>query len=152
MKKIFIYVGHSNWGKSRALKVITSGSSRRKTTQIDNQWIWVRKMSNDDKPIALLKFVRSSRRNPYQNFILAYCPKHETDSIAMQILKALSQNDNRLYFFVQECKYNDPNQIITTSEMEYLRRIGTVEILCGQNSDAARASWFKQFIQANMGR
>ncbi|WP_353164396.1 hypothetical protein [Empedobacter brevis] len=48
MKKIFLYVGHSNFGKSFALKELTNGSSHQKSTLIDGKTFKVRKMSNDD--------------------------------------------------------------------------------------------------------
>ena len=145
MKKAFIYVGHADWGKSFALKQITDNSSRKKTVQINNKWVWVRKMSNDDDANGLLSFSKTIPSNGYKNFILAYCPKHEHDQGAMDILNTL-QGSCELYFFIQEIKYSDPSQSIPTTQIDYLNKIGTVQILSGQNPDTVRAEQFLSFI------
>ena len=145
MKKAFIYVGHANWGKSFALKQITNGSSHKKTVKINNKWVWVRKMSNDDDSEGLLNFVNSIPTNGYNNFILAYCPNHGYDQGAMEILNSLQQSCD-IYFFVQENMYSAPSNIIPASEINHLQQIGTVQILSGKNADSVRANEFLAFI------
>lgn len=149
MKKAFIYVGHSAWGKSFALKQITNNSSHKKTVQINNKWVWVRKMSNDDDAVGLLSFSKTIPSKGYENFILAYCPKHENDQGAMDILNTL-QKSCKLYFFIQEIMYSDPSQSISTTEVDYLNRIGTVQILTGHNPDTVRADQFLSFIKQHI--
>jgi hypothetical protein len=146
MKKAFIYVGHSNWGKSFALKQITNGSSHKKTVVIKNKIFFVRKMSNDDNSSGLLLFSENIPSTWYQNFILAYCPNHEKDQGAMNILNSL-QKSCELYFFVQESKYSNPSLSIPETEITYLQKIGKVQILKGHNSDTVRASKFHSFIE-----
>lgn len=147
MKKVFIYVGHSNWGKSFALKKITGNSSRIKHTTINNHYIFVRKMSNDDDSKGLLDFVQSIPNRMENNFIIAYCPKHDYDNTALQILQELQQSSH-LYFFVQEEKFKDASCIITSQELAYLQQIGTqTYILSGQNTDMVRAKEFETFIK-----
>ena len=146
MKKAFIYVGHSNWGKSFALKQVTGGNKDKKIVKINNLLVWVRKMSNDDTATGLLNFVRTISNNRYKNFILAYCPKHDTDQRAMETLNILRQSCE-LYFFVQEEKYNNPATRITEQEILHLQEIGEVEILQGQLPDTVRASKFTDFIK-----
>ncbi|MBL4559937.1 MAG: hypothetical protein JKX79_03020, partial [Labilibaculum sp.] len=141
-----IYVGHSNWGKSYALKQITNGSPYKKTVEINQQWVWVRKMSNDDTAEGLLNFVETIPKLKYQNFILAYCPNQNNDSMAMGILTELQKHCD-LYFFVQEEKYSIPNIKITSLEITHLNNIGTVQILKGNNTDIVRAQEFYKFIQ-----
>ncbi|NPD86431.1 hypothetical protein HNS38_16785 [Lentimicrobium sp. L6] len=149
MKKAFIYVGHANWGKSFALKQITNGSSRKKTAQINDKWVWVRKMSNDDDPAGLLAFSKTIPSKWYENFILAYCPNHEHDQGAMDILNTL-QESCELYFFIQEIKFSDPSQSIPETEISFLRQIGTVQILPGHNHDTVRAEQFLSFIKQHI--
>lgn len=146
MKKAFIYVGHSNWGKSFALKQITNGSSHKKTVEIKNKMFFVRKMSNDDNSLGLLSFSESIPSRWYQNFILAYCPNHEIDQGAMKILNSL-QKSCELYFFVQESKYSDSSQTIPAAQISFLQKIGKVQILTGHNPDKIRASKFHSFIE-----
>lgn len=157
MKKVFIYVGHSNWGKSRALRVLTSNSSRVKTVQISSYNVRVRKMSNDDDGQGLLDWVRTFPRQNYDRFVIAFCPKvppidgeatHE-QNIALDILIEL-QRTNELYFFVQHEMYNSPTNQITQQEITWLQNFGTVQILNGQNEDTVRASEFLKYIQTNI--
>jgi hypothetical protein len=151
MKKAFIYVGHSNWGKSFTLRRLTNNSSYVKTININNKWVWVRKMSNDDKPQELLDFVNSIPSNWYQNFILAYCPTHENvnNRIARRILNSLQQSC-QLFFFVQERMFSDQSQIIPEPEISYLREIGNVQVLQGHSGDSIRSARFLDFIRENI--
>jgi len=147
MKKAFIYVGHSDWGKSFALKKLTNNSSKVKSCNINGQHIFVRKMSNDDDSDKLLKFVKGIVRKWQQNFIIAYCPKQDVNSQAKEILDELYKSCE-LYFFIQEEKYNDPQRKITPKELKYLDQIGKqLFILRGQNQDLGRAKSFEQFIK-----
>jgi hypothetical protein len=149
MKKAFIYVGHSHWGKSFALKHITEGNPFKKTVKIKGIWFWVRKMSNDDKPDELLIAVEGIPESWYDNFILTYCPSHLKDEQAMEILNSLSASC-QLFFFVQESRYNNPSEKIEEHEIAYLRTIGVVEILKGRHEDTARANHFRRFITGNL--
>lgn len=150
MKKAFIYVGHSNWGKSFALKKLTQNSSKVKKCNVNGKHIFVRKMSNDDDSGKLLKFVKDIPRKWQKNFIITYCPKQD-DLIkgkeAKLILDEL-KTSCELYFFVQEEKYNSPQDKITPQQMQYLHQIcKQIFILPGQNQDAFRASSFENFIK-----
>ncbi|WP_294296520.1 hypothetical protein [uncultured Chryseobacterium sp.] len=156
MKKVFIYVGHSNWGKSFALKKLTNNSSKVKRCTINGKHIFVRKMSNDDDSGKLLQFVKKIPQKWQKNFIIAYCPKQdhlaggqETAKIkeAKDILNELHKSCE-LYFFVQEEKYDDPQEHIALQETQYLYQIGKqVFILKGQNKDSVRAFEFENFIK-----
>ena len=146
MKKAFIYVGHSNWGKSFALRHITDDNSYKKWAQINGIWFWVRKMSNDDQPIGLLKAVQAIPGEAVDHYIFAYCPTHEIDAVALQILGEL-QRSCKLFFFVQKSKYGSPNQTIAADEISRLKRIGQVEILTGNAESNVRASRFLRFIR-----
>ena len=157
MKKVFIYVGHSNWGKSMALKIITGNNSRQKTVQISGYNVRVRKMSNDDHGQKLLDWVKTFTRQVYDRHLIAFCPKvtpltgngTAAQLIAADILIELQKN-NLLYFFVQEEKFNSPQDKITIAEIGWLNFFGTVHILRGQNQNTVRAQEFHQFITQNI--
>jgi len=156
-KKVFIYVGHSNWGKSMALKVLTYGDSRKKTTSISGQIFRVRKMSNDDNGIGLLEWVKIIHRINFQFFIIALCPKippadkapTEEQLVCEEILNELLVKHD-LFFFIQKEKFNNPLQQITQEEINFLDVFGTVHTLFGQNPFSVRAEEFKEFIKANI--
>jgi hypothetical protein len=156
-KKVFIYVGHSNWGKSFALKIITGNNSKRKTVQIAQYNVRVRKMSNDDDGTGLLNWVRTFPIQAYQRFIIAFCPNVPPitgnatlqQNIALDILLELQAN-NILYFFVQEEKFNFPQIKISQTEINWIRTFGTVQVLPGQNVDTVRAAEFSRFISTHI--
>lgn len=157
MKKVFIYVGHSNWGKSRALKIITGNNSHRKTVQIAQHNVRVRKMSNDDDGKGLYDWVKTFPRQTYDRFIIAFCPNispisedvTQQQNVALDILIEL-QKTNTLYFFVQEDKFNFPQDKITVEEITWLRTFGTVETVSGQNPDTTRAAEFNKFVKLHI--
>jgi hypothetical protein len=151
MKKAFVYVGHANWGKSFALKVLTKNSSHVKAIKINNRWVWVRKMSNDDDSGGLQRFCDKIPDSSYEFFVLAYCPNHQhfdskISKGAIKILNTLVKSCE-LYFFIQRNKYSNPEEFIPDSEISYLKEIGTIQILEGKVKDNERASQFETFIQ-----
>ena len=156
-KKVFIYVGHSNWGKSMALKMITGGSSRIKTANISGHIVRVRKMSNDDDGKGLLDWVTDIPRINYQRFIIAFCPNFPPTSgeatkeqnRGLDILLEL-QKTNDLFFFVQREQFNNPTNLISQDEINWMSNYGIVQILSGQNPNATRATEFENFIKLHI--
>lgn len=156
-KKVFIYVGHSNWGKSMALKELTGGSSRKKITNISGHIVRVRKMSNDDDGQGLLDWIRDIPRINYQSFIIAFCPKFPPvigestteQNRGLDILLEL-QKTNELFFFIQKEKYNDSTNQISQDEINWMSNYGIVQILSGQNQNSVRATEFENFIKVNI--
>lgn len=148
MKQIFLYVGHSNFGKSFALKDLTNGDSRKKSTHIDGKKLKVRKMSNDDDEKRLLEFVKKIKNTNYDYYIIAFCPRQEESKNAKEILEILKDIGN-LYFFVQKNSFSDDREILD-NEITGLKKYGIVEILCGKLEYKVRSEKFKEFIQANM--
>jgi len=154
MKKVFIYVGHSNWGKSMALKALTGGNSHQRTVSILGNNIRVRKMSNDDDGQGLFNWVKNFPILYYQRFIIAFCPKASpidgeatlAQNKALDILIEL-QKTNQLYFFIQKEKYKNPTLQISLNEINWLRNFGNIEILEGQFCANERANMFELFIQ-----
>jgi hypothetical protein len=157
MKKVFIYVGHSNWGKSMALKMLTGGSSHQKTVAISGINVRVRKMSNDDDENdkdGLLKWVQRFPNLNFERFVIALCPNifpiqgkaSFKENMATDILIELKKT-NQLYFFVQEQKYSNPSMLISQNEINWLVNFGTVEILKGQHEHNVRAEKFELFVK-----
>lgn len=154
MKKVFIYVGHSNWGKSMALKMLTGGNSRQKTVAISGIDVKVRKMSNDDDGTGLLKWVQRFPNLKFESFVIAFCPtifpiageasfkEHMANDILIEL-----QKTNQLYFFVQEQKYSNPSMLISPNEINWLANFGTIEIIKGQYEHNIRAEKFELFIK-----
>lgn len=157
MKKVFIYVGHSNWGKSRTLKVITGGSSQQRTAQIAGHTVKVRKMSNDDIETALLEWVRTLPHLQHNRFIMAFCPHvypqngnpTTSQQIALDILIEL-QKTNDLYFFVQQEQYGHGQNTITQNEILWMQNFGVLEVFKGQAEATQRAQSFLNFIQKHI--
>lgn len=157
MKKVFIYVGHSNWGKSMALKVLTGGSSRQKIANISGHIVRVRKMSNDDDGQGLLDWVRDIPRINYQRFIIAFCPKFPplTGEATIEQNRGLDilielQKTNELFFFIQEEKFNDSTNKVSQDEINWISNYGIVQVLSGQNPSSVRATEFERFINVNI--
>ena len=157
MKKVFIYVGHSNWGKSRALRIIAGDSDHRMIVEINSEIYLLKRMSNDDDRLGLLEWVCKFKDSKYQRFIIAFCPKFDDIGgravkgvqTAKKILKVLQKTTEEIYFFVQRQKFNDPLNVITDEEIEILTGYGKVEILDGHNEASVRASKFREFILEN---
>lgn len=147
MKQFFLYVGHSNFGKSFALKEITNGKSRQKTLLINGKAFMVRKMSNDDDEKSLLKFVEKIKNSNYSHYIIAFCPKQEYSEKAKEILEVLKQSGN-LFFFVQKNSFKDDREI-EDAEINSLKGYGTVEVMEGKKEAAIRAVTFRKFIDVN---
>ena len=149
-KKVFVYVGHSNWGKSLTLQQITDGVAKKQQATIKDQHFWVKKMSNDDDAESLKKFAKYIYPSKWQTHaIIAYCPNHEKDNEAREILDTLA-GYAELYFFVQETKFNRPQSQITTAEIAHLHTIGIVEVLTGHHKATVRAERFLQFIESHI--
>ncbi len=157
MKKVFVYVGHSNWGKSRALRIIAGDSNRRMIVEINGEIYLLKRMSNDDVGLKLLEWVKKFKNSKYQRFIIAFCPRVDDKKgravkghkAAVEILEALKQITQEIYFFVQRQKFTDPKRIITDEEIDWLKGYGKVEILEGKIEDKLRADRFKKFIVRN---
>lgn len=147
LKKIFLYVGHSNWGKSFVLKSITDNNSRKKIKDIAGNRFRVRKMSNDDNETKLLEFVKSVSSSKYHYHLIAYCPRQEVSSESKEILDILSSS-GELFFFIQKMKYGGKAEI-TTNEISSLEQYGRVEVLKDDLEYSERAARLKEFIHEN---
>ena len=148
MKKIFLYVGHSNWGKSEVLKSITDGNHRKRKVDISGKKFWVRKMSNDDYEVGLLEFSKKISSLNYTHFLVAYCPRQAESKRAKEILDNLC-SAGELFFFIQRKQYGK-NKEISNNEIAYLKDIGSVRILEDEFEFSERAEKFLEFISDNI--
>lgn len=143
-KKVFLYVGHANWGKSEVLRNITDDNSRKKIINIKGELFRVRKMSNDDDEKKLLEFVKTVAHSYYEYYIIAYCPKQEISKRAKEILDILRLS-SELFFFVQKKQFLSEEEI-TSIEIASMKKYGQVQVLEGKMEFNLRAKKFINFI------
>lgn len=132
-KRLVFVVGHEDWGKSRTLRaLIDVCHGQGKRINIDGTELFVRMMSNDDKPKPYHEFMRSLSK-PY--VIAALCPKFRSlrnyDDSAKAVdstFEILQQHGYKFYFWVIEHKWQEEEMVITREELSELRRYGTVEV------------------------
>lgn len=150
--KAFIVVGHSNWGKSFTLINLT-GSRHKMWIKINDEWLKVKKMSNDDIPKGpggLLDFVEASIKSKYAYIALALCPNFvDADRETEHILQTLSPQYT-LFFWVMRERYGDRNTQVTEDQINRLKQWGTVEVFEGQAEDTQRAVSFKKYIEQHL--
>ena len=146
MKKAFLLVGHSNWGKSETLYQLTDRNRRKKYFQINDEWFFVRRMSNDDNEESLEKFIKSAWKYKC-HLIMAFCPTFEKGK-ASALLNELSKRFE-INTFVLTHKYGG-NDSITSKEIKALAKYGIVEELKKKQEATQRAKAFKAFIVDNL--
>jgi hypothetical protein len=146
MKKVFLLIGHSNWGKSETLYHLTNKNRRKKYFKINEEWFFVRRMSNDDNELSLDKFIKSATKYK-SHLIVAFCPTFEKGS-AYQLLKELAKNFE-INSFVLLHKYDGSNSI-TKEELKSLKQFGRVEVLEERQEATLRAKGFEDFIVNNL--
>lgn len=151
MKKAFILVGHSNWGKSRTLKCLTQNNIYRRNIQIGGIEFFIRRMSNADNSESLLRFVKNTEE---PNIIMTLSPNFLGNTKTIDILKELKDSKNyQLFFFVLKYKY-DQSQKISQEEIEELKNYSDsnfIEIFNDKNSpDYLRAHEFRRFIEKHL--
>ena|GEM_PF-1124542 len=144
-KKIFLYVGHSNWGKSFVLKQITDNNARKKIKILFDKIFRVRKMSNDDDEEKLLEFVKRIEKSSYRYYLIAFCPRQNKSNRTKEILSILAKSCD-LFFFIQKNQFGSTN-IIKEEEIESLNEFGIVNVLDENMEYPQRAEKFLNFIK-----
>ncbi|MEI9918162.1 MAG: hypothetical protein WDO14_05095 [Bacteroidota bacterium] len=146
MRKAFILIGHSNWGKSKTLKSLI-GSVRVTHWTIKGVDFFVRRISNDDDEESLINFVDKRTVNK-GNIIITFCPSFDKGKQVEAILKKLKK-DFSLHFFVLKHKYRS-DEIIPDTEVAVLKKYGSVYVYPKDTEAAERARAFKAFIADNL--
>ena len=148
--KAFILVGHENWGKSQTLKSLTDGSRYVKRININGRELFIRRMSNDDKPESLVRFVKNLNPQHDTYVILTLCPNfHDSKRKTLNILAELSQ-EYELYFWVLKYKYA-ANKTVSDVEIRRLEEYGEVEVFASKQPESTeRAKGLKKFIKKRL--
>ena len=143
-RRAFFLVGHARWGKSSTLRALTGGLHRSIT--IGAITLHIRRMSNDDDPVELLKFIEAVEPKGKENLLIALCPNF-TDAPARTnaILTTLHDKGYRFFFFVMERQYKSEGRI-APDEIAKLRNAGFVEVYSGRGEADLRARKLRSFI------
>ncbi len=145
-KKVAFIVGHANWGKSSTLRALTNDNWRLRKTTIKGFEFFIRRMSNDDQPAGYIKFMTTINPEAKPYLIAALCPQFEKPEAGTElILKALLRKGYKLFFWVIEHQYGT-NEVISTKEIQALRKYGNVEVFSKKSEALARSKNFKQFV------
>uniref|UniRef100_B8HQM8 Uncharacterized protein n=1 Tax=Cyanothece sp. (strain PCC 7425 / ATCC 29141) TaxID=395961 RepID=B8HQM8_CYAP4 len=145
--KAFVLVGHKQWGKSRTLKSLTNDSRYVKKITINDQQLFIRRMSNDDEPESLMQFVRKLNTQRCTNVILTLCPNFH-DSSRHQTLSILDELSKKyeLFFWILRFKYAS-DEMISDDEIRNLNKYGEVEVFTREQPQSTeRAEEFKAFV------
>ncbi len=152
MKKAFILVGHSNWGKSETLARLTKEDRYKRHIILDDiaphLTAYVRRCSNDDNPVSLTNFATGLGLRIRQDYlIMTLCPNFRDKVSTEVILKSLSSR-YKLYFFILKKKYSGDGEI-EGEEIMQLEKYGTY--ILEQNLESEkRAKAFQNFIRENV--
>ncbi len=146
-KKIFLYVGHSNFGKSETLKCLTDNISRKKRAEFFGERFIVRKMSNNDNVLSYISFVTSLEITVKDSYIIsAFSPDREKESI--YFLKKMSDFAH-VHIFVQQYGFNGGE--ITKEELQDLRSYDeNLEVMTEILAAPVRAQRFLSFIEKHI--
>ena len=150
--RVFLVVGHSNWGKSRTLRALTNGvltKGLHPWITIDERQFFVRMMSNDDvpssNPTSYPTLIHNLTPEQIPFVIMAYCPEKDSSS---PLITALAKK-YEIFAWVLEHKY-DCKESIKESEIKALRKFGMVECYTPKHTEAeARATALVQFIRTS---
>lgn len=124
---IFV-VGHRNWGKSQTLLALTDGV-RVHHWEYDGFNLYVKRMSNDDKPTGLLDFSRTLRPATNPNVVMALCPNfHDAEAKTETILHAIRHHRYRMWFWVIANAYQGDRRV-SDGEIARLSEYGTAEVV-----------------------
>ena len=151
--KVFIIVGHSNWGKSETLAKLTSENRRLRHILLFGQNFFVRRMSNDDDAKSLFNFTERVDKI-WENFlIMTLCPNFgdEMRQDTLKILNNLQKEFDEILFFILRHSFSDA-RIITQLEIDQLKEFSNnFFILESEHIESnLRAEQFQLFIQDNV--
>ena len=149
--KAFVVVGHSHWGKSRTIRSLT-GSTHIGWFELDDLTIFIRRMSNDDKPDSLVDFLKKIDPGLKPIIIIALCPNFDDRNRKTKGILRLVGKKYVPYFFVLRQRYSrrcGKTEEVTHKEIGTLRSIGRVKLVRGRLPDYLRARALKEFMTAN---
>ena len=148
----FILVGHSNWGKSQTLKLLTDNNPYIRYWEINGKKFFIRRMSNDDEAEGLLNFVRKLNPTKKPLLVLTLCPDFTNyKKRTLDILNVLHQN-YRLFIYVLKYPSNPKRQSakISDEEIEQIRSHGETLVWPDLVDAETHKVEFARFISENL--
>lgn len=146
--KVIFVVGHSNWGKSQTLKLLTNGTHRVRRTEIADVEYFIRRMSNDDQPEGFIKRMTTIHPDLWPHILATLCPDFDDPKKATAtVLQALRDKGYELFFWVLAQQYGTGARI-QSSELARLRSFGKVEVFAETAEANVRAKKFKAYVTA----
>lgn len=140
----FLVVGHRHWGKSRTLAAL--GHGRRGRVQVVGRDVFIRRMSNDDKPESYADFISNLDPRSKPIVVLAYCPEPGSEP---KLLKALARKYS-LHFWIMEQSYTDRRKV-SPGETAVLRTLGKAHLYEQKGEEAKlRSADLSAFIQSTL--
>ena len=150
--RAFLVVGHKHWGKSTTLKALTGGNRSLRVWRIGPIPFFIRRMSNDDIPRSLIKFVSGLDPATKPRVIATLCPTFNDKKALPALLTILDTLERKyeLFFFVLVHKCDDPDRAISDDEIDLLERYGTVKRFRPEGARAQTiARSLRNFIMRN---
>lgn len=139
-------VGHEDWGKSETLYHLVGRSRHKGWIVINNLDVFVRHMSNDDKPDSFIDFVNSVTPRKKPRIVLALCPNFSNPEVKTEkALNNLRDKGYSLYFWVMQFKYGSSFGI-KPEEINRIREYGQVEVYSLRNEANVRATAFNDYL------
>lgn len=144
--KVICVVGHENWGKSETLYYLTGESRHRAWIVINGIDLFVRHMSNDDRPDNFIDFIAALETDSKKHVVAALCPNFtKPDAKTENILRTLRTKGYKIYFWVLHKQYGSL-ATISAEEITKLQRHGEVEIYRGKGEGQERANALQKYI------
>jgi hypothetical protein len=148
--KAFLVVGHKNWGKSSMLRALTDDSRYPRKWPIKSAEFFVRRMSNDDDPGALVKFAEALDPLVTPYLIATLCPTFNDSKAFPALKRTLSafKAKYNVFFFALRHKCSNPDVMLKDEEIDKLERYGKVEIFQSEGAKSvAIAKAFRRFVE-----
>jgi hypothetical protein len=145
--KAFLVVGHENFGKSRTLDALVKGSRRRRAS-ISGRDLFIRSMSNDDRPKSFHRWVGSISPEDKPYVVIAVCPRHR-DLRLNATLRKLKRSYTIVSFVLRRAYERDGT--ISAREIAWLRRFGRVTVFKQRAEAPQRAGALRALIRRHLG-
>ncbi|MBK8271311.1 MAG: hypothetical protein IPK83_24520 [Planctomycetes bacterium] len=105
--------------------------------------MFIRRMSNDDKPSDFRELIRALRPGEHEHVILAFCPVFDKD--AADVLQDLHKHYD-ISAFVLKHSFDRRDQI-SEKEIASLRDFGDIEVFDQHAGPTERAAALRAFIE-----
>jgi hypothetical protein len=145
--RAFVLVGHSDWRKSRTIHRLVSPINFGWWQYKKDVWVYVKPMSDDDKPETLLDFVNDANLDLIKTIIIALRPDFiKPDKTTDEILHTLA-GKYEVYFYVLNVSHGRTD-LIKDIELGDLKKHGIVRISGRSIEEAERTREFGAFVDS----